>query len=243
MFIICSLLSYARARRSATNPAALWAGAASYFAVAVPARPFERSELGGLRRRERIATTSTWMFIICSLLSYARARRSATNPAALWAGAASYFAVAVPARPFERSELGGLRRRERIATTSTWCVHHLLAAILRAREAERDKPGRALGRRRIIFRAVAVPARPFERSELGGLRRRERIATTSTWHSVVFSLRFFRPSARNTYPMRETACRKSTIPNVSPRNRTRSKLIVIVRQPCRPTTSTIPESE
>ena len=38
-------------------------------------------------------------------------------------------------------------------------------------------------------------------------------------------------TARKTYPMRATACRKSTIPNVSPRNRTRSKLIVIVRQP------------
>ena len=141
MFIICSLLSYARARRSATDRPRF--GPAPHHISRLRCRRgrFERSELGGLRRRERIATTSTWMFIICSLLSYARARRSATKPAALWAGAASYFAVAVPARPgaFERSELGGLRRQERIATTSTWCVHHPLAVILRAREAERDE--------------------------------------------------------------------------------------------------------
>ena len=93
------------------------------------------------------------------LAAILRAREAERDkPGRTLGGAASYFAVAVPARPFERSELGGLRRRERIATTSTWCVHHLLAAILRAREAERDKPGRALGRRRIIFRGCGAGA-------------------------------------------------------------------------------------
>ena len=73
-------------------------------------------------------------------------------------------------------------------------VQRSLAVSLRAREAERDGIGRALGRRRFSYLAVAVPARPFERSELGGLRRQQRIATTWTWLSVVFSLRFFEPS-------------------------------------------------
>ena len=59
----------------------------SYLAVAGPARPFERSELGGLRRQQRIATTWTWVFSVRSLLAYARARRSATESAALWGGA------------------------------------------------------------------------------------------------------------------------------------------------------------
>ena len=74
-------------------------------------------------------------------------------------------------------------------------VHPVLAVSLRAREAERDGIGRALGPApSIIFCGCGAGTRPFERSELGGLRRRERIATTSTWLSVVFSLRFFRPS-------------------------------------------------
>ena len=162
VFSVRSLLAYARARRSATESAALWAGAEHHIlrlrcrdaavraerarrssppradrndidmgvhpvlAVSLRAReaerdgigralgpapsiifcgcgagtrPFERSELGGLRRRERIATTSTWVFILCSLLAYARARRSATESAALWVRRrASYFAVAVPGR-------------------------------------------------------------------------------------------------------------------------------------------------
>ena len=72
-------------------------------AGAAGVRRFERSELGGLRRQQRIATTWTWVFSVRSLLAYARARRGATESAALWSGAASYFAVAVPARP----ECGG----------------------------------------------------------------------------------------------------------------------------------------
>ena len=69
-----------------------------------------------------------------------------------------------------------------------------LAVSLRAREAERDGIGRALGRRRFSYLAVCGAGAAFERSELGGLRRQQRIATTWTWLSVVFSLRFFEPS-------------------------------------------------
>src|SRR5580704_14212962 len=61
-----------------------------------------RLDLWGLCRQQRIATTWTWVFSLCALLFFARARRSRARriPAALWAGAEfSSFAFAVPGRP------------------------------------------------------------------------------------------------------------------------------------------------
>ena len=71
MFSVRSLLAYARARRSVTEMAALWAAPIFIFsgcgAGAAGGRRFERSELGGLRRQQRIATTWTWRSVVFSL--------------------------------------------------------------------------------------------------------------------------------------------------------------------------------
>ena len=104
------------------------------------------------------------VFSVRSLLAHARARRSATENRPRF-GAAPIFifsgcgAGAAGVRRFERSELGGLRRQQRIATTWTWVFS--VRSLLRAREAERDEIGRALGGADFrYFSAVAVPARP-----------------------------------------------------------------------------------
>ena len=66
-------------------------------------------------------------------------------------------------------------------------VHPLRTAVFRAREAEPSaaNPGRALGRRRLLYLAVGggAGAAGVRRLELWGLCRQQRIATTWTWEA------------------------------------------------------------
>ena len=69
------LLRAREAEPSAANPGrALGRRRLFVFSVCgAGAAGVRRFELGGLRRQQRIATTWTWVFVVCSLLAYARA--------------------------------------------------------------------------------------------------------------------------------------------------------------------------
>ena len=65
-------------------------------------------------------------------------------------------------RRFERSELGGLRRQQRIATTWTWALRRVLALIFQIRGLVLFIPWRLAAERGAdfhIYRLAAAPAR------------------------------------------------------------------------------------